>query len=172
MKRASDPTLTRRDFLSGGTKAEQKAPVLRPPWTREKQVLDHCSACGDCLSACPQNILFADQRGRPEVSFQDAECTFCGACSDACPEPVFDVPRGDPWTLKASISGGCLLKSGITCQSCTDACEAEALRFDMRVRPSGAIRIDRDACTGCGACIAVCPASAITVRDDRREAAA
>ena len=134
--------------------------------------MDHCSACGDCLSACPQTILSADRNGRPELSFQCAECTFCGACADACPEPVFDDPRGAPWLLKASIAGSCLLKSGVTCQSCTDACEAEALRFDMRVRPSGAIRIELDACTGCGACVAVCPVSAITVRDDRHEAAA
>jgi len=172
MKDSSDTPLSRRDFLRGGSKAQVRAPVFRPPWTDDARVLAQCSACGDCLRACPQNILYADRNGRPAVSFRERECTFCGACADACPEPVFDIRRARPWPVKVSVSGACLLMSGVTCQSCTDACDASALRFDMRVRPSGAIRIDPDACTGCGACIAVCPVSAVEVCDGRQGAAA
>ena len=172
MKGSSDPPLSRRDFLRGGSKTESRAPAFRPPWTDDVRVVAHCSACGECLSACPQNILYADGDGRPAVSFRERECTFCGACADACRDPVFDIHRGRPWPLKVSISGSCLLMSGITCQTCTDACDASALRFDMRVRPSGAIEIDPDACTGCGACVGVCPVSAIAIRDGRQEAAA
>ena len=172
MKHVSNPTLTRRDFLRGGSKAQDRAPAVRPPWTDDAQVLASCTACGDCLSACPQSILYADGNGRPAVSFRERECTFCGACAEACSESVFDIRRGRPWPLKVSISGGCLLTSGVTCQTCTDACDASALRFDMRARPSGAVRIDLDACTGCGACITVCPVSAVEISDGRREAAA
>ena len=68
------------------------------------------------------------------------------------------------------ISDRCLLKAGVTCQLCTDQCDSRALRFDLRIRPSGAIRIDQNACTGCGACVAPCPASAIDMINPQQEA--
>jgi ferredoxin-type protein NapF len=111
--------------------------------------------------------LFTDNEGRPGVTFQNGECTFCGACAEACDVPVFNLNRNEPWPLLVSISNDCLLHSGVTCQLCTDMCDRQALRFDMRIRPSGAIIIDTKACTGCGACIASCPTSAIVVQDNR-----
>lgn len=169
--RAQTSTVSRRNFLKGRREPD-KPMVVRPPWSDEQSILGHCTGCGECISACPEKILFVDQNSMPTVSFDAGECTFCGACADACEEPVFDISRAEPWALKVSVLESCLLKSGITCQLCTDVCDADALRFNMRVRPSGAIELDVDACTGCGACIAPCPVSAIAVRDDRLGATA
>jgi ferredoxin-type protein NapF len=167
MTMSCPPTISRRSFLRGGKPITHEAKAIRPPWSDEESLSRHCTSCGECISACPQNILFADHEGRPAVTFLDGECTFCGACAGACNVPVFDLNRNDPWPILISISEDCLLHSGVTCQLCTDVCDAQALRFDMRVRPSGAINIDTKACTGCGACIASCPASAIVAQDGR-----
>ena len=164
-------TLSRRRFLRGQLEAGEDHLVIRPPWTNERDVLDHCTACGGCVAACPEKIILADECGKPTVSFADGDCTFCGKCVQACEAPVFDIARDPPWRNKVSITSECLLKSGVTCQLCTDSCDAEALRFDMRQRPAGAVRLDLDACTGCGACLSICPVSAIVLNPPAGDAA-
>lgn len=172
MTDSTDLVLNRRNFLRGRVRPEPQQGVpsvdpIRPPWTEDATVQRLCTSCGDCVSACPEAILIKDQNGRPSVSFDGGECTFCGACVDACQDSVFDRARAVPWPLTVSINMGCLLNSGVMCQLCTDACDASALTFDMRVRPNGAVILDPDACTGCGACIAMCPVRAIEVDDQR-----
>ena len=138
--------------------------ALRPPWTNEATVRNNCVSCGACIRACPEAILIEGPARTPVVNFHQGECTFCAACADACPEPVFRDTTTTPWLIKARISDQCLLMRGVECRSCTDMCEPRALRFDLRVRPLGAITLDNDACTGCGACVAACPVSAITIQ--------
>lgn len=143
--------------------------AVRPPWTDEAAIQQRCTGCGDCVSACPEAILIGGRDGGPIVSFDGGECTFCGACADSCQESVFDMAKAKPWPMTISINKGCLLNSGVTCQLCTDSCDASALEFDLRVRPNGAVVLDADACTGCGACIAMCPVTAIEIDDQRLE---
>ena len=134
MRQQKLQTINRRTFLSGGRESGGETPALRPPWTDERTVVSQCSACGDCVRACPESILIAGDGGLPEISFQYGACTFCGDCAAACEEQVFDAGRDRPWSLKVSITGACLLKSGVTCQSCTDVCDADALRFNLRIQ--------------------------------------
>lgn len=139
----------------------------RPPWTTEATIRAKCVSCDACILACPTDILVHGRAKTPVVDFQKGECTFCRACADVCPETLFLPAEAAPWALIAEVSQGCLLTAGISCQLCTDACEVEALRLDLSHRPVGRIEVAEDACTGCGACVAMCPEAAITVGKHR-----
>ncbi len=161
--------LSRRSFLKGRFDAAPTPEKIRPPWTSEETVLKECTNCGDCISACPENILIFDENDLPHVSFDIAGCTFCGACAEACNVAVYTSARNEPWPSKIQISDACLIKSGVTCQLCTDQCEASALTFNIRARPNGVVQIDLSSCTGCGTCISSCPASALSIHQPREE---
>ncbi len=122
------------------------------------------------MEACPESILRPDSAGRPLVAFDGGECTFCGKCADACNEGVFDPGRLPPWDLKAAFQPGCLQDHGISCQLCRDMCPTSAIRVDLTKRPFGRLKIDETACTGCGACLAVCPQNALAVTFPQHEA--
>ncbi|QJP15197.1 ferredoxin-type protein NapF [Starkeya sp. ORNL1] len=158
--------LDRRTFLSGGFAAEH---LVRPPWTRDSVIAEACSGCGACIPACPQSIISLDRRRRPVVEFDAGECTFCGRCADACPEPVFDRSIA-PFPHIAVIGDTCFPARGIVCQSCGDACPEMAISFRLRLGGPALPFIAADRCTGCGACIAACPADAIAATVPKREA--
>ena len=140
---------------------------LRPPWSRAGDAFDQaCTRCGKCVDACPTHVLRIEN-GRLRVDYADGECTFCGACATVCPEPAFDMvafaSHAQPWNVGARIDNTCLARLGVECTSCGDACEAHAIRFRMHGGTTPDPRVDPHLCTGCGACVRVCPASAITV---------
>ena len=163
--------MTRAQFLSGDWGARR--PSVRPPWAlAEDDFVARCTRCGDCLGACPTKILEKGRGGFPLVNFARGECTFCGKCVDACKPAALARREGTaPWTLKARIGDACLALQGVVCRSCGDRCQARAIRF--RLAPGGVSRpaLDGEACTGCGACVAVCPVDAITMGEAATAAA-
>ena len=136
---------------------------LRPPWTNQALVREHCTSCGDCIKACPEGILTSGPAGTPNIDFAAGACTFCGECAASCQEGVFRDTDLPPWTMQAAVGEGCLLNAGISCQSCTDACDETALSFNMRAGSVGRIDVMADRCTACGACVSVCPVRAIDI---------
>lgn len=105
--------------------------------------------------------------GRVAVDFSGGECTFCGACAEACPEPVFVGPH--VMANVAAIGGDCLAFAGVACMTCRDACPEQAIAFHPRIGGPFLPDLDKEACTGCGACVAPCPASAIEMRERESE---
>ena len=155
------PNLSRRKFLQGRTAL---GPGIRPPGVSRgrsrclhrlrllrRSLSDRHHFTGSLLS----NARF--HRWRMHVLRANAR--------KACPEPVFsaDPPRRFPHV--AAISESCFAKSGIACQSCRDACPEQAIRFSPRIGGPFVPELDEDACSGCGACISVCPAGAIGVSE-------
>ncbi|MFP1633467.1 ferredoxin-type protein NapF [Zhengella sp. ZM62] len=149
--------LSRRDLLAVRRKRPEQP---RPPGVTADTV-EACTGCASCVTACPEQILTMHDR-KVAIDFSQGECTFCMACEEACPEPVF---TGNPSMAHvAAISGTCLVHSGIACMTCRDACPEEAIRFLPRMGRPFLPVLDAAACTGCGACVAPCPADAIAMR--------
>lgn len=151
----------RRALLKGRPSDAGPAPA-RPPWARP-DFEEACTRCAACASACPEGILIRGDGGFPEVDFGRGACTFCAACREACPEPAFDPDLEPPWPLVAEIGPACLARAGVHCQACGDACGEAAIAFPPRLGGPPVPRLAAAACTGCGACLAACPAGAIAI---------
>lgn len=150
----------RRSFLRGHFDG---AEVMRPPGAVSvSDYVDLCTRCGDCAAACPQAIIMADEDGFPKVDVSARACTFCGACSDAC--RVDAIVAADGWDWRADVGDRCLSVQGISCRVCEDHCDAQAIRFQLMTGGRSQPNISADTCTGCGACVAPCPADAISMR--------
>lgn len=155
---------SRRQLLTG--RIAKPAPEFRPPWAVEARLDALCTRCGDCARACGEGIIDMSG-GLPRIRFGGRECTFCGDCASACTVGVFADGTERPWPVTVELGADCLLHAGIACRVCTDACDTAALRFDLRVRPVGAITINAEACTGCAACLPSCPTASLTLHDAR-----
>lgn len=145
----------RRSFLKGRI---SRPATLLPPGA-EADFHDLCTQCGDCASACPQGIILRDSEGFPVVSMADGFCTFCGDCARACEPGAIGPATG--WAWRAEAGADCLALNGVTCRSCEDHCDHQAIRFRLMTQGRSAPQFDPAACTGCGECVGACPAGAI-----------
>lgn len=65
----------------------------------------------------------------------------------------------------AEIGPGCIAYTqNVVCRSCGDVCDEAAIRFSPRLGGAALPVVLAERCTGCGACLSVCPTGAITVR--------
>lgn len=62
----------------------------------------------------------------------------------------------------AAVAEDCLALRAVACDLCRDSCEANAMRFSPRVGEPAQPRITAE-CTGCGDCVALCPAQALSL---------
>ncbi|MBF6022471.1 ferredoxin-type protein NapF [Lysobacter niastensis] len=163
------PVRSRRAFLFGRQAAKQP---LRPPWALdESDFLDRCTDCGACVARCPEHVLTRGEGGYPVFDPHLGECTFCGECELAC-EPAALSREADaaPWELLAEAGDACLPRHGVVCSSCRDVCPEQAITFlVMTAVPAPAV--DAARCTGCGACVGICPVAAISLHHPARETA-
>lgn len=153
---------SRRSFLRGNV---HSVPLpIRPPWTDEQLLVEACTRCDDCRAACPENVLVRGEGGYPAFDPKQGSgmCTFCGECVKACNHHLFDVTRTPAWSLNAHIDQtSCLAQSGIHCETCRDACDQSAIAKTHRIGLPPLLLIAAEMCTGCGACLPVCPADAV-----------
>lgn len=139
--------------------------VVRLPWLKSDLVFtDECTRCGDCKTACPEQIIKTGDGGFPEIDFSIAECTFCQECVNHCKEDLFDLTQSAAWNNKANILDNCLNTESVYCRSCAETCETEAIQFNFVNTTFVSPEITLEDCTGCGACVSICPAKAIVVK--------
>jgi len=164
--------LTRAQFLAGESIGGQA--LVRPPWAlAEPAFLERCTRCGDCIPTCPTAIVVKGRGGFPRVDFTRGGCTFCGACVDACkPRALVRGAGAAPWVLAPRITESCLAARGVVCRSCGDRCEAAAILFPLVRGEVPRPQLLPERCTGCGACVGVCPAGAVTMAGIARGTAA
>jgi ferredoxin-type protein NapF len=157
--------ISRAQFLRGDWAGNKQ--VTHPPWALAGgRFADACDSCGDCVTACPQNILKQSARGLPQVSFLHGECTFCGDCAAACPTGALNRDSNKielAWQLTAQISDECLALNGTTCVRCIESCAVEAIVARPSLRGQSHLQVMAETCNGCGACYAGCPVNAITL---------
>jgi ferredoxin-type protein NapF len=147
---------SRRDFLFGGARMGGR---ICPPGITPEDLAD-CTGCGKCAENCPTNIV-GMVAGLPSLDFSLGECTFCGKCAEACSEPVFKQSAATRFDHIVAISSACLAFNHVDCQACRDVCPHEAIRFRPRLGSPFTPTVIADDCTGCGACIAICPVAAV-----------
>ena len=155
--------VSRRQFLRGNVTGRNAA--VRPPWAlAESEFIDRCDQCAECIAACPVKLIQPDPDGFPQLNFTKGECDFCTACARACGTGALayrDDPQQAVWSLAATIDAECIAYRGVVCRSCGEHCETAALRFVPVVGRGSMPRLDIERCTGCGACVGVCPVKAI-----------
>ena len=162
--------ISRMQFLRGNITGRDMP--VRPPWAlAEARFTARCTRCGDCLDACPTDILYKGRGGFPQVDFSRGECLFCAECTDICtPAALLKSPGRAPWTLKVSLdTETCIAFQGVECQACADPCEPRAIRMRPRIGGVALPAIDLSTCTGCGACYAPCPVQALRIQPFRCE---
>ena len=150
------------------------SPTLRPPGAvDEARFAGLCVRCGNCLRACPTQIIRTD-RGEhgiaglltPTLDFSRDYCREdCTRCTHVCPSGAL-VPLTLKQKERTSIGLPrvnmeiCLLGDDRECSVCRNWCPYEAITLEFsRIEYTLTPKIDPEKCPGCGACQAVCPTS-------------
>ncbi len=156
---------------AGNAAARRSSRWIRPPHALpEAEFLIKCTGCGDCISACPHDVVFALPAGSglraettPALDLLNRGCHMCDGwpCVAACeagalvpPDPVEDAPPAHPRLALVEIdTDTCLAYLGPECGACAHACPVPgALEWEGGIRPV----VNTDICTGCALCREAC----------------
>ena len=166
-------------------KVQQSRTSIRPPFAlNEFEFLLHCTRCGACVDACPNEVIHLYDNSEsialqqtPYLDLDQNACLLCHdwPCAVACPTLAIsntDTLIIDTSTLRvfpklAHIqldTQRCLPYLGPECGACRGSCPLpDALVFDTMEKP----HINTEQCTGCGQCVHACitDPSAISINE-------
>ena len=146
-------------------KITKRVPLLRPPGAiSERQFLQACSHCDECIHACPKDaILRAPKKmgflvfNTPYIDPLRNPCVMCAdlPCISACPDEALlpvqeltDVNMGYAILDKKK----CQAYGDTFCQQCVIDCPVPGAIHQVDDKPI----IDKNICTGCGVCMRSC----------------
>jgi len=150
----------------------RKSAISPPGSGSVDNLMNNCTACHLCVSACPTQVLqpafleygllgIMKPRMDNKTSFCDYECV---VCTTVCPSGAILKQSVDSKKLiqvgKAKfVRKNCVVYTQNTdCGACAEHCPTKAVRmvFDKEVNLR-APKVDESICVGCGACEFACP---------------
>ncbi|MCP4076057.1 MAG: ferredoxin-type protein NapF [Gammaproteobacteria bacterium] len=138
---------------------------VRPPWAiSENEFINTCTRCGECVKQCPVNVIRVADGSFPEINFSSSGCDFCEVCAAVCLPGALLIGQSAPFNSIAVIGNECFSERGVICHSCGEACEIQAIHFQQVVGGVTHVLMNTDNCNGCGECVSICPANAITIQ--------
>lgn len=188
IKESADPL--RRLMLASGTGLiagffipkflkPHNADLIRPPASVPADLFNTlCIRCGNCIKACPTDILIHHTGTNPilawmtpEVSFEKGYCLeTCNLCGRVCPSGAITLfsteAKKEIFMGSAEINlDNCLLLQNTECDRCKEACKYAALDIvpladTLMMKPE----VIKDKCVGCGACAVICPVLTISIK--------
>ncbi len=135
--------------------------LLRPPYAApERDFARLCDKCGDCIKACPEDVLFPappslnEKAGYPTFEPRRKACFFCSElhCVKACKTGALTVTEDPARAVmgKARINPAlCKARADEECSSCFDFCPLPGKAI---IKLGGIPAIMASECVGCGLC--------------------
>lgn len=141
---------------------------VRPPGAITPSLfVQSCDGCGKCAAACPASAIkmngpqVLERNPGPRIDATQNPCVMCDAiaCVTACPTGAL-APVAREQIRIAQIRfdpNRCWAAQGRDpeCSHCADHCPVGDAAITIKMGEGPALG---DGCTGCGACVAYCPA--------------
>ncbi len=131
----------------------------------QKECVFACLGFGTCVRACPFGAITMSAEALPIVD--KVKCRSCNKCVLACPKKLFSLVSVTypVYVACSSHDFGKAVKDVcpvgcIACKLCEKACKFDAIHVIDNLAV-----IDYHKCTSCRACVKVCPAKTIRVRE-------